>query len=447
MMESQIHTFSYPDGSIQRVQCVRLDGWQQLTFLKMGYAEGALSCFADIYRQYLVPACPWLFGHMVLFHVPENVDVPFPEKTAKYGRLADRTAIAAAGLERGVKITRRGPVFRDDDTKSFWQALQARGCIRIVSGKLPITTMIPVGDTPGYLTREEADAAMKVNASFFIMDRFDCATVFDPIGQVIGLCVKDGVVENPPLYNREALLVRENGRVSVEHLDIRDMMIEINGKTFCSGINADIYTRPEHPYVWRNGRKLVITGCHVAAVKEGPVISVPASGFVLIPWEDITVQPGAAVTYRGLENVRFGIQVGNSIVRSGKKTDRFLSKFYNIRHLEPVAYPPSLYPMNFRKARAARIALGADAKGSPMLLWAEGAGKLRYVPGEDSRGASLADMAQICVQLGMVNAINLDGGGSAQILLKNKRSLKISDRNAGDNSEAERLVPLGLIVR
>ena len=81
-----------------------------------------------------------------------------------------------------------------------------------------------------------------------------------------------------------------------------------------------------------------------------------------------------------------------------------------------------------------------------MLLWAEGAGKLGYQAGIDSRGASLRDMAEICSELGMKYAINLDGGGSAQILLQGQRDLRISDRNREDNSDAERLVPLGLIV-
>ena len=82
-----------------------------------------------------------------------------------------------------------------------------------------------------------------------------------------------------------------------------------------------------------------------------------------------------------------------------------------------------------------------------MIFWAEGAGKLRYVAGEDSTGASLTEMAEIATDIGMTNGINLDGGGSAQILLKNQRTLRISDRNVADNSDAERLVPFGLIVR
>ena len=82
-----------------------------------------------------------------------------------------------------------------------------------------------------------------------------------------------------------------------------------------------------------------------------------------------------------------------------------------------------------------------------MLLWAEGAGKNRYLPGEDSCGASLKEMADICCEMGMVNGVHLDGGGSAQILLQNHRSLRTSDRNLEANSDAERPIPLALILK
>ena len=129
------------------------------------------------------------------------------------------------------------------------------------------------------------------------------------------------------------------------------------------------------------------------------------------------------------------------------KTEQFISRFYNIYHLERIPYPPCLFPMDFEKARAARMAIGADKDGKPIIFWAEGAGKLKYIPGEDSCGASLPEMAAIAADIGMVNGVNLDGGGSAQILLENQRLLHVADRNTADNSDAERLIPLGLIVR
>ena len=445
-MYSEIKTFSYPNGELQRVQLVRPENWSQLNFLKLSYCEGALDCFAKIYEQYLVPACPWLFGNLVMFYLPPDAQTEGLHDTKKYGLVAERLTAVAAALEDGVKIIGNRPVFRNERVRNLWELLESRNCIRLIRGKLPVTTIIPVGNAPGFLSQTEQTAALKVNSSFFIMDRFDCATAYDHIGTHLGLCVKDGVVENPPLFGREALLVKKDGSISVTALQLSDLEIEIAGQTYAAGKNAVLFSRPRRARTpFGKGKELVVIGRRVAAVRDcgGPI---PASGFVLRPKGESKAVPGSLVTYRGMEDVAFGIQVGNSIVIDGKKTEGFRSRFYNIRHLERVPFPPSLYPMNFKKARAARIALGADKDGKPMLLWAEGAGKLRYTPGSDSCGASLSEMAQICSELGMVNAVNLDGGGSAQILLNNKRNLLISDRNV-DHTEAERPVPVGLIIR
>lgn len=474
-MNSEVKIYEYPGGEIQRVQVVCFDDWAQLDFLHLEYNDAALGCFYDIYRNYLVPGCPWIFGRMIMFHLPEDLGVDLPFETEKYGAVGDRLTAASVVLQDGVKIVGGEPVFKNEQAKRLWQALESRDCVRIVCGKLPFTKVIPVGSFTGYLSEQEVDAAIKVNASFFIMDPIDCATIYDQVGTAFGLCVKDGVVENPPLFGREALLVQKDGRVMIAEPDVRELTIEINGCRYRHGENATIYTRPERAKTpGGKGTKLVIIGRRVAAVKNSGSVDIPASGFVLCPWECTdekvafsdnvemhrdaankalehertgTVCAGDLITYRGMEDVQFGIQVGNSIIRDGVKTERFISRFYNVRKLEWVPFPPSLYPMDFEKARAARIALGADADGKPMLFWTEGAGKLKYVPGEDSTGASLTEMAEIAADLGMVNAINLDGGGSAQILLKNKRALRISDRNTEDNSDAERLVPLGLVVK
>lgn len=447
-MQSEIKTFTYPNGEIQRVHLVRPESWDQVDFLNMRYQEPAMDCFHRVYRQFLVPACPWLFGQMVMFCLPEDVKMPFSHETKGYGKVANPLTAAAAALEKGVSIVGGKPVFRNETVKAFWTELEKRGCVRIVRGKLPITTIIPVGPLPGFLTRTEENARMKVNASFFVMDRFDCSTLYDHIGTPLGLCVKDGSVENPPLYRREALLVKKDGSVTVEIPDLQEMDIEIAGYHYRHGVNCTIYTRPQYfrtpP---KSGKKLILVGTKVAAVYEGLSAHVPTSGVVLVPHGDCSAKPGDEVTYHGMEDVAFGIQVGNSIMRNGEKVLSFQSKYYNLRGLEPVPFPPSLYPLDFEKARAARIALGADAEGKPMILWAEGAGKIVYTPGQDSCGASLSEMAEICAAVGMVNAVNLDGGGSAQILVNNVRSLLISDRKAEDNSESERPVPNALIVR
>lgn len=442
-MTSEIRIFPRENGEIQRVQILRPENWSELEFLRPQPAENAIDCFCRIYRQFLVPAAPWVFGNIVMFRLPE--DIRIPEELAKdYAHVADPLTVAAMALRRGVAVAGEQVLFRNRAVKHFWQSLNKRNCIRIVRGKLPTTQIIPVGKEAGFLT--ECGGKMKVNSSFFIMDTFDCATAFDHIGIPFGLMVKDGIVESPPLFNREALLVRNDGSVSVEQPQLRQLRVRIGDEVFVHGDNAAFCSRPEVFRTVPGKKTIVVIGRRVEAVCSGST-PVPASGFVICPKGDCRVNPGDTVTYEGMEDVKFGIQVGNSIIRNGEKTEQFISRFYNAKGISRIAFPPSLYPLDFDHARAARIAIGADPDGKPMILWAEGAAKIGHTPGDDSCGASLREMAEICHAVGMKNAVNLDGGGSAQILLEGRRSLMISDRKDEDGTESERPVPMGLVIR
>ncbi len=468
-MKSEVKVYERGNGEIQRVQVVRWDDWSKLDFLWLKQEDveqqkKALNCFYDIYRNFLVPTMPIVFPQMVMFALPEDDDMydclvacakdgmhveeaGVWYKSEKYGNVSDPLTIACILLEEGVHLKKGEPVFSNENAKRLYQELEARGCVHIVCGKLPTTKIIPVGKYAGYLSQNEVGAKMKVNANFFIMDPFDCASIYDQVGTPFGLCIKDGVIENPPLYNREALLVEQEGASYISQKDIHELIVGIGDKTYISEKNAIIYTRPKHTKTPDDNRvKVVIIGRRVVAVKRSGSVPVPASGFVL-SIKGGKVLPGDEVTYHGLKDVQFGIQVGNSIIRKGVKTEKFISQFYNIRKLQRVPYPPSLYPMDYKKARAARIALGADTEAKPVLFWAEGKGKVKYTPGEDSVGASLSEMADIAKDLNLRNAVNLDGGGSAQILIDGVRTLHISDRNVEDNTDAERLVPLGLIIK
>lgn len=441
-MNSEVKVFAREEGQIQRVHVVRFDDWSEYDFLKPKANKKALQCFYDIYKNFLVPTAPAMFPQMVMFQLPEGMEIAPEPKSGE-----DALLTASKILQNGVKLRRGKPVFTTEEAKALYEELEAKDCVRIVCGKMPKTKIIPVGDFVGYMSECEEDARMKVNANFFIMDPIDCATIYDQVGRPFGLCVKDGAVSNPPLFEREALLVKKDGNVSIRPLDVKELTIEINGVEYRHRKNATIYTRPERAKTPKvDGVCVVVTGNHVVDIKKNGPVDIPASGFVMCVDKDSFVL-GDEVIYRGLEDIQFGIQVGNSIIRDGVKTSQFISRFYNIYKLERVPFPPSLYPMDFEGARAARIALGADKEGKPVVFWAEGKGKVTYTPGEDSTGASLTEMTDIAEELGLYNAINLDGGGSAQILLNNKRNLHISDRNVEDNTDAERLVPMGIIVK
>ena len=287
-MKSEIKVYRFSTGEIQRVQTVRMDSWERLAFQPLQYCSEALDCYSHIYRQFLVPKCPWLFGNMILFHLPEDVTTDFSCDLGRFGKVWDPVTAAAAALKKGVRIRGGKPHFRDEKAASFWSALEARGAVTVVSGKLPTTTVIPLGNLPGYMTRQLPDARLAVNASFFIMDPFDCATVYDQVGTPLGLCVKNGIVENPPLFGREALIIRKDGSTAIEEPKIQDFTLEIREKFYTPGKNAEVFSRPERSHSpLGKGTDLVIIGRRVAAVHRGGFLPVPASGFVLRveePW-------------------------------------------------------------------------------------------------------------------------------------------------------------------
>ncbi len=443
-MDTEIIIVKRPDGETERLQTVRLPDWECLEFFRPQPAEDPLPGLLRIYRQFIVPAFPWIFRQMVLVRMPERRQGPAD------GGLSDpeaRLLAAAETLRKGLLLVRGEPRFRTEEARLLWKELEREGFLGTACGKLPFTQIIPVSENMGFLSESEDTARLKVNASFFIMDPFDCASPYDSVGTPFGLCVKNGEILSPPLYGREALLVRGSGRVSVEKPSLRDLVIGIGGKTFREGKNAEILTRPACRRTVRGKEaEAVVIGRKVIAVSSCGGLPVPAAGFVLRSPELAGISEGTEVRYHGQEDVIFGIQAGSSLLRDGVRSGGFLSPFYNVRGLRRTAFPPSLYPLNYEKDRAARIALGADKEGCPVLLWAEGAPKVGARKGVTSCGASLSETEEYCMTAGMVNAVNLDGGGSAQILLHGKRYLELSDRKE-DGSEQERPVPLGLTVR
>lgn len=445
-MTSELFIYRRENGEHQRVQAVTADNWEALEFFAPEPSASAFGQFCSIYRNYLVPACPWIFRNLILFCLPQPEAEP-PATLKHLGSVCAPEIIAAETLRSGVTMQRGNPFFKNKEAAELWNRLESAGCLQVIRGKLPGMQVIPVAGRAGMLSESEPAAALKVNSAFFIMDCFDAATPYDLVGIPFGLEVRSGLVTRPPLYEREALTVRKDGTIAVTVPRLEELTVEINGKLLRHGENAAFFTRPRRKRTPSGGTDYVLIENRVTAVKPGGRTPIPASGFVLKTNEPLPAGPGDLVTFRGMEEIRFAIQAGSSVVRQGVPSKRFYSRFFNIRRPWQTPYPPSLYPLNYEKSRAARIALGADAEGRPMLVWAEGAAKFGHAPGQDSCGASLSELSEICASLGMVNGVNLDGGGSAQILLRGSRQLCVSDRVKETFAEAERSVPAGLIIR
>lgn len=447
MIRSDLRTFTYPDGNIQRVQCVRFDDWKDLDFLIPEYSQESFQGILALYRDFFMPKLSLIEGRVVLFRIPENMKIPVSFMNVDGETFYDRTAAVTAMFRKNVSFKRKRLSFSDKDTEDIYQQLKQKNCLYELDGKRSLIRFLPVGNTMGYLSQNLTDAKLKVNSSFFLFDRLDCASVYDRIGTAFGLCVKNGKILLPPLFDREVLMVDKEGKVSVSHVPLKQIVAEIDGTEYQDDVNCRFYSRPQRKNTPAGVCDIVVEGNHVVSIRKGGKTLIPCGGFVIQTEQMIERIQDSEVRFHGLEDILFAIQVGNSVIVNGKKTDRFISPFYRFPNPHETVYPPAMYPLNYKKDRAPRIVLGADKNDKPVLIWLEGAGKFGHVKGEGSCGASMSETADICKELGIYNAIHLDGGGSAQILTDQQRQLKISDRDPHDFSEKERAVAMGLYVK
>jgi len=184
---------------------------------------------------------------------------------------------------------------------------------------------------------------------------------------------------------------------------------------------------------------IVIVNRKVVAIHHGGSTPIPEAGFVL---RTSVKTDSLDVSYTGMPDIQFALQVGPVLVQNGKAARQFDTPFYS--GTGPM-YPPTVYPLDWAKARAPRIGFGSK-KGEPVLLWASGTNRFFYKQGENPCGASLQEFADFCAAQHLDECINLDGGGSSQIVCNGKRTLKLADHYA-DLREAERPVPLGLAIQ
>lgn len=420
MINSTVKTYTYPNGEIQRIQIVNIDSWDSFAFVKPKFDESSLEKIVYIYKEFMVKKMSIIFGRLNIFYIPEDIELPFSVKGIK-----DKNIAAKIYLKKH---------YHSKKAKEFIDMLKKRKCFYIVKGKLPINVIMPYSEI-GLLSDRSILGKVKINASFFSFDVIDADSKYDIYGTAIGLRVKDGKILYPPQFDREALIVDNNNCVTIRPIGLKDVKISIPGT---------IYERPRKYAPKTKGYNVVVVGNKVVDICKGKRTIIPSTGYVINTYEN-NIKVGDTITYTGLEDVKFAIQVGNSIIVDNVKTTSFKSKFYDVYKLRNTPYPPSMYPLDFEHARAPRMVLGADEENKPVVVFFEGSSKNEYQFGIDSCGASLLEMANILSELKIKNAINLDGGGSAQILIDNKRELKVSNRDK-NNNELERPIPLGISI-
>lgn len=434
-MDARIETVRHADGDIQRFLTVDGFSWKDLRLGTGPFAPRAIKHLGQLYRVAIIPKDPASFGNLVFFRVPEDLDTAEMPRTIDGFTYYDATAnLAAWCAADGCGCAATG-LLGEVMARGWWDVEQGTG-----SGWRPM----PVSGRFGYVSDLKDAYPVVCNAHFFLMDAPDAQSPYDLFGTPYGYTVVDGTIVLPPLHHRPALAVDGDGRSRIIHPELREVRVTIDGVTYEHGRNATFYQRPDTGITPREeGTDFLIATDRVLATHHGGGVKVPMGGFVVhVPSRTELRDP--AVAYAADAAWRFAIQVGPAIVDDGIAATGFDRCPFHLPS-EAVPFPPTVYPLSWDQGRAGRMVLGADGNDRPVLVWAEAAGVLGYERGRESCGASLAEMAAYCAHIGLRNAVNLDGGGSSQLLVEGKRLLHLKDRTP-EGKEAERPVPGMLVV-
>lgn len=262
------------------------------------------------------------------------------------------------------------------------------------------------------------------------------ADFFPFTGDPLGLCIMRGELVSEPFPNRPAIGLTVRGEVVMGAPQLNATLSRADGAQIpLTGINRP--TRANGDLVLftsffgtaaqaeASGVAVVLdalprplrVGSSVQAVVREVRLNansapIPITGGVLLGTGDAvpflqTLQPGQTVQIRidltgdgapAWRSVTEAVAGGPWLVRGGKP-------------VPPEEYERAGFNRGFWERRHPRTAVGRTAKGE--IIWLVVDGRQPH-----SQGASLPELAQLMLRYGAVEAINLDGGGSSTLVVR-----------------------------
>ena len=263
------------------------------------------------------------------------------------------------------------------------------------------------------------------------------------IGSPLGLLMVDKEVKCPPLFNKPAFLIYENGRLDIQRVSSKNgfsISFESESMTFAAKqYNLHSNSKPcyydllyDHATIKSDGNVIVrLAGNTVKEIihgKKGRQISVIPVGITLsIPRTyfnekifktnqvlKINMLPHEQFDWSGLKHA---VEAGPMLVENGKTRIDMLKEGWKTTN----SINTQAARLDFTDMRGPKIAVGLKNDANLLVLAING--RIR-----ESVGATHDDMADILISYGAETAMGFDPGGSSTLVV-NGKVLNISPYN------------------
>ena len=254
-------------------------------------------------------------------------------------------------------------------------------------------------------------------------------TYFAYTGKPLGTLLIDKELVATPIYDRTALIISDDHKPYIDNVMI-DCSFRVGGGATCeiAGVNqgraadsAILYTP-----VWgdrtgtgSDGKELVIAGSVIREIKQGNA-EIPSDGYVL----SLSGAPARALGGGAKAGDKIDLHI---------KIIPYEADPSSIRHMisggprlvkNGIAYiskNEEKFKSDVASGRAARTAVGITKDDELLLVTVDGLPRDKSARNDGSSlGLTLEDLAELMINLGAVEAMNLDGGGSTTMWIDGK---------------------------
>lgn len=283
-----------------------------------------------------------------------------------------------------------------------------------------------VGTAPLFTTTQRTQGIAAINGGFFNRNN----------QLPLGAIRSNNRWLSGPILNRGALGWNDSGEVTVGHLNLQETLTTSTGKQWVmQSTNSGYVGAGVARYTSDWGRSytsiidretlLTVQGDKVVSQKQankaGTTVSIPNDGYLLV--------------VRANQDALAALPVGTSLtVESLTQPDNF-DRFAQVVGAGPLLVQNGRTVLNaqsekfsnsFIEERAPRSVIATTQQGTMLLLTIH-----QRLGGS---GPSLAEAAQLAQQLGVVNALNLDGGSSTTLYLGGQLLNRASSTAASVNN-------------